>query len=133
MIRLLDSNVLIQLMRGRNAAVAARFEAIRSDRTCICSIVRTELVFGALRSRAPVENLESVRTWLARFESLPFDDSAADHAAAIHANLAAQGTVIGVADMLIAAIALAHEAVMVTHNTREFARVPGLLLEDWEA
>lgn len=63
---------------------------------------------------------------------LPFDDRCAEEAAQIRANLAAQGKPIGPHDILIAATARAHDAVLVTHNIGEFARVTGLRLEDWE-
>jgi tRNA(fMet)-specific endonuclease VapC len=64
--------------------------------------------------------------------TLPFDDRCAEEAAQIRADLAAQGKPIGPHDILIAATARAHDAVLVTHNTSEFARVTGLRLEDWE-
>lgn len=64
--------------------------------------------------------------------SLPFDDRCAEEAAQIRADLAAQGKPIGPHDILIAATARAHDAVLVTHNTSEFARVTGLRMEDWE-
>lgn len=65
-------------------------------------------------------------------QSLLFDDICADHYAKIRADLQAQGKLIGGNDMLIAAIARAHNATLVTHNTGEFSRVMGLRLEDWE-
>ena len=67
-----------------------------------------------------------------QFVSLPFDDAAASVYAIIRAHLESAGTPIGPYDLQIAAIALANGLTLVTHNTREFSRVPGLLLEDWE-
>jgi tRNA(fMet)-specific endonuclease VapC len=66
------------------------------------------------------------------FPSLPFDDEAAEHYGRIRAELTTEGTPIGGNDFLIAAIALANGLTLVTHNTREFARVTGLTIEDWE-
>ena len=65
--------------------------------------------------------------------SLPFDDAAADVHARVRRHLESLGAPIGPYDLLIAAIALANGCTLVTHNTNEFSRVPGLSLEDWEA
>ena len=70
--------------------------------------------------------------FLNRFVSLPFDDQAQIHAAKIRADLADAGTPIGPYDLLIAAIALANNLILVTHSTKEFGRVHGLRIEDWE-
>ena len=64
--------------------------------------------------------------------SLPFDGNAAREFGEIRAYLARQGTPIGPYDLQIAAIAKAHDLILVTHNTREFSRVLGLRVEDWE-
>jgi tRNA(fMet)-specific endonuclease VapC len=66
------------------------------------------------------------------FESLPFDDAAARKYAEFRLTVNRLGTPIGPNDLMIAAVAAAHKAVVVTHNTREFSRIKGLLLEDWE-
>lgn len=99
----------------------------------LSAVTRAELMFSALRSARPAEDLASLRQFLAAFVSLPFDDAAAEHAARIRCDLAARGTPIGPNDLLIAATALAHDLTMVTHNTREFRRVVGLRIEDWQA
>ncbi|KYG01863.1 hypothetical protein BE21_55765 [Sorangium cellulosum] len=65
--------------------------------------------------------------------SLSFDDVAAERYAVIRAELEGRGQSIGANDLLIAAIALAHDLTLVTHNISEFSRVTGLRLEDWEA
>ncbi|HEV3257827.1 MAG TPA: type II toxin-antitoxin system VapC family toxin, partial [Gemmataceae bacterium] len=65
--------------------------------------------------------------------SLPFDDAAAAHYAPLRADLESKGTPIGPNDYQIAAIALANNVTLVTHNTQEFSRVVGLFLEDWLA
>ena len=132
---LLDTNACITWMRGGNS----RFEACAisrpqyAGRAVLCSVVRAELLFGAYRSQRRGENLERTNAFLAGFQSLPFDDDAAYRHALIRAELTAKGQLIGPNDLLIAATALAHGAILVTHNTAEFSRVPGLLLEDWEA
>ena len=67
-----------------------------------------------------------------RFVSLPFDDRGAEEYANIRAHLVAQGNTIGPNDLLIAATALANGLIVVTQNSTEFSRVPGLAIEDWE-
>lgn len=131
---LLDSNVLIQVLRARPAlaGLTGRVRALSREEGLICSVVREELLFGAARSREPARQLEVVRAFLAPMVSLPFDDVAADRAFAIRADLAAKGTPIGPHDIQIAAIALAHGLTLVTHNTTDFGRVSGLTCEDWE-
>ncbi len=64
--------------------------------------------------------------------SLAFDDRAAEEYGKTRAYLSSMGTLIGPNDLIIAATAVAHGCTLVSHNTREFSRVPGLLLEDWE-
>ena len=98
----------------------------------MCSVVKLELRYGALRSESVEKNLERQAEFLNRFVSLPFDDAAHDHAAKIRAELNRNGTPIGPYDLLIAAIALTHDLIVVTHNTREFSRVKHLKFEDWE-
>jgi tRNA(fMet)-specific endonuclease VapC len=98
----------------------------------VCSIVRAELRYGALRSAKPAANRAAVDALLAPYPSLPFDDAAADQYAAIRHHLESIGQVIGPLDVQIAAIALAHDCTLVTHNTAEFTRVPGLVIEDWQ-
>ena len=72
------------------------------------------------------------RTLRRQFDSLPFDDRAAEEYGKLRANLAVQGSLIGPNDLMIAATSLANGLVLVTHNTAEFRRVPGLTLEDWQ-
>jgi len=76
--------------------------------------------------------LSNQQRFLAAFVSLPFDDRAADAYGRIRAALASAGTPIGPNDLLIASIAEANGVMLVTHNTSEFSRVPGLSLDDWE-
>jgi predicted nucleic acid-binding protein len=105
------------LLFRRMTALLER-EAQAAD-TCI--VVKFELRFGALRSQSVEKNLEQQAAFLNRFVSLPFDDAVE----IIRADLAQTGTPIGPYDILIAATALAHDLILVTHNTREFGRVTG--------
>jgi tRNA(fMet)-specific endonuclease VapC len=98
----------------------------------LCSVVKAELYFGAHRSSRKRENLVLLESLFKVYASLPFDDRAAKIYGKIRANLAASGSPIGPNDLLIASIALAGKAVLITHNTCEFQRVRGLKIEDWE-
>jgi tRNA(fMet)-specific endonuclease VapC len=100
----------------------------------LCSVVLGELSDGAIRSGPANEakNRALIAQLRSQFTSLPFDDRAAEEYGRIRAHLLLQGTPIGPNDMLIAAIALANGLTLVTHNTKEFSRVPGLMLEDWQ-
>ncbi|MBK7647445.1 MAG: type II toxin-antitoxin system VapC family toxin [Betaproteobacteria bacterium] len=132
MIYLLDSNVCIHLLNGRHTTLIQRFRQYDPRQTVLCSMVKAELMRGALRSQRVELNLERLAIFFAPLKSLPFDDSAADHFARVGAELMKRGTPIGPNDLVIAATALAHQVTLVTHNTAEFSRVPGLRLEDWE-
>lgn len=82
--------------------------------------------------RESKKNLRVLHVFFNTVSSLPFNDRCAEEAARIRADLASQGKPIGPHDILIAATARAHDAVLVTHNIGEFARITGLRLEDWE-
>lgn len=127
----LDTNTCIDALRGTRPALASRFAALTPEDIRVPAMVRAELVYGALRSSDPARSKRAVQRLLAPYVLVSFDAEAADHYADIRARLDAEGTPIGPNDLVIAATARAHGLVLVTHNTAEFARVPGLQLEDW--
>jgi tRNA(fMet)-specific endonuclease VapC len=129
---LLDTNVCAMYLNGRSASVRDRILSTPSDEMAVCSVVKAELFYGAMRSNNPDRTLERQQNFLGRFVSLPFGDEAALIGGRVRAHLASSGTPIGSYDLLIATIALANNLTLVTHNTREFERVDGLQLEDWE-
>ena len=98
----------------------------------VCSIVKAELFAGAGKSQMPVQTLAKQQIFLNQFISLPFDDAAAMIYGPMRAQLEMVGIPIGPLDMLIAAIALANNLIVVTHNTAELGRVSRLTVEDWE-
>lgn len=130
---LLDTNTCIQYLSERSASVVAKVNKLEEGEAVVCSVVKAEMLYGALRSRNPERTSDEQRGFFALFDSLPFDDAAAEHYARVRADLSARGTPIGANDLIIAAIALANDLTLVTHNTREFERVLGLRTEDWEA
>lgn len=129
---LLDTNTCIRYLNGTAPGVLQRMQRISPQQIAVCSVVKAELFFGAMRSSDPIRTLTRQRRFLDQFVSLPFDDAAAEEYARIRADLTKQGTPIGPNDLLIAAIALARQATLVTHNIGEFGRVAGLAIEDWE-
>jgi tRNA(fMet)-specific endonuclease VapC len=129
---LLDTNTCIELLRQPDSEIARRLLATDPDEIALCAVVKAELLYGAHRSLHRDDNLKLLEELFSQFVSLPLDDYAAEAYGRIRAQLAAAGAVIGPNDLKIAAIALAHNLALVTHNTREFSRVEGLQLEDWE-
>lgn len=129
---LLDTNACIRILNQGHSEIARRFESCAPYDIALCSVVKAELLFGARRSSRIDENLRLLDAFFSPLESLPFDDRCAEHYAILRAVLASQGNPIGPNDLLIAAIALSNDATLVTHNTAEFRRVPGLRIVDWE-
>ena len=129
---LLDTNVCIALERGRDQRLRDRVASHPLHSLCICEIVWAELRVGTFLAVDP----ELARLKIEPFSyliSFPFDRAAAECYAEIRSRLQREGRLIGGNDMQIAAIALAYGLILVSHNSREFSRVPGLLLEDWQS
>ena len=99
----------------------------------VSSITVAELEFGAAASKRQGDNFKRLERFLLDLEVIAFDRESARPYGPLRAALQAQGMPIGPMDFLIAAHALALKAILVTNNTREFLRVPGLALEDWSA
>ena len=132
MIYLLDTNTCIQYINQRNSSVLKIMRTKKRSDLVICDIVKFELYYGAYKSQRREKNLELLSELFAEFLSLPFDGNAARTAGMIRTNLESKGTPIGAYDLQIVAIALANNLILVTHNTREFSRIEGLIIEDWE-
>ncbi len=130
---LLDTNTCVEYLRNRNQLVVQRLRATPPDQVRLCSVVLGELHYGAHRSARPADNLALIATFVAPFSCLSFDAAAAEEFGRVRTSLAAAGFPIGPYDLQIAAIALVNRCTLVTHNTTEFGRVPGLQLEDWQA
>jgi tRNA(fMet)-specific endonuclease VapC len=130
----LDTNVVVAILAGRSPSVRGRFDEARLVGTpIVLSVIALfELQFGAANSARPESNSHVLNAFLeSGVEILSFDREDATEAAAIRAHLRALGKPIGPYDILIAAQARRRGAVLVTSNTREFQRVPGLLVVDW--
>lgn len=97
----------------------------------VSSITKCELYAGSGSSQTPQTSRAKQDRFLIRFVSLPFDDAAARFYGMIHSNLRKRGRLIKVPDMQIAAIAMARSLTVVTNDTDDFGRIPGLDIEDW--
>jgi tRNA(fMet)-specific endonuclease VapC len=129
---LLDTNVCARYLNGRSLLIREHLQSTNVEDIAVCSVVKAELFYGAMKSNNPQITLARQQEFLNLFVSLPFDDSTALVYGRIRAELLASGTPIGPNDFQIAAIALTHNLTLITHNTREFSRVSGLVIEDWE-
>ena len=133
----LDTNVAIALLNGRPPQVRTRFDAARDAGTSIAlsSIVYHELMYGAAASARRRENEEKIALFIAtsRIALVDFNEADSAEAADIRADLRRRGTPIGPYDVLIAAQARRAGRALVTANTSEFTRVPGLQILDWAA
>lgn len=128
---LLDTNVRIEYLRGRNLPLRERMRAMDPELVLTCSIVVAELLYGAFRSNDVPGNLRLIEEFLADVETIPFDDESAHAFGLLKSNLQRKGMVIGPYDLQIAAVALVHGLTLVTGNVGEFSRVDGLTIENW--
>jgi len=127
---LLDTNTLIYFFKGQGR-VADHLFGVTPGEVAISSISLYEIEVGIAKSAQPAKRRRQFDTFLASVSVFPFDRTAARAAAALRVDLERRGLPIGPLDNLIAGIALAHRATLVTRNTREFSRLPGLALMDW--
>ncbi|MET3817186.1 type II toxin-antitoxin system VapC family toxin [Pantoea sp. UYEF8] len=131
---MLDTCICSFIMREQPEAVRKRLEqaVLRGNRIVISAITYQEMRFGATGPKASPRHVQLVDEFCTRLDAvLPWDRAAVDATTEIKAALAAAGTPIGPNDTAIAGHAISADAVLVTNNTREFERVPGLALEDW--
>jgi tRNA(fMet)-specific endonuclease VapC len=129
---LLDTNACIRILNGRSESLVTQLRRRTPSEIFLCSVVKAELIYGAFRSARAAENLRLLRRFFEPFDSLPFDDACAETYGRIRTDLERAGTPIGPNDLVIAATAVAHKLTLVTANTREFERVIGLSLENWD-
>lgn len=129
--RLLDSDTAIRLMKYQPSHIR-RLAELRVSDVFISSITYHEIYYGALHSGNPDRHFKLLKTLTDTITILPFTVASSKRSAEVSESLAARGTPIGPLDTLIAGHALEHELTLVTGNTREFSRVEGLPLENWD-
>ena len=135
MIYMLDTNILIYLIKNKPPAIAARINALDRDaELCMSFFTYAELLKGAERSTRKVQVLRQInqltQTIPVEYDTNP---SLCEHYATQFTQLKDAGTPIGANDLWIGCHALSRDATLVTHNLREFERITGLRLEDWAA
>jgi len=129
--RTLDTNICSTVLRKRPQQMVERFRQLDRQQLWLSAIVAAELRFGAeklgsSRFRASVE------AWLSGFELRDWPLAATHHYACLRAQLEAKGTPVGNLDLMIASHALAEDSVVITNNAREFHRIPGVAVEEWQ-
>jgi len=127
---MLDANAVIAIVK-RNHRFGERLRRHGKAELAVSAIAMHELYFGVYRSDRVEQNLNALTA--IDIAVVEFDEAAAARAGEIRADLMREGRIIGPYDTMIAGHALARDLTLVTHNIREFERVPGLRLEDWEA
>ena len=128
---LLDTNICIYAINGKYPALKDYLLEIHPDEIAVSAITVGELEYGAAKSRWGDRTRRIKHAFLANYRILPFTERDAVLSGQLRALLASSGMPIGAYDIMIAAQGLAGNYSIVTHNTREFERIPGLALEDW--
>lgn len=128
---LLDTNAIIFALKDSEGCSALRIGQTPHDDMLICAVVEAELYHGATKYDRPTRRASVLDAFLKPFRKLPFDSACVPDYTRIRDYLERSGQIIGSNDLMIAAIALTHGLTVVTNNSREFQRVPGLKVEDW--
>jgi tRNA(fMet)-specific endonuclease VapC len=129
---LIDTNTCIFLENKKPIHVLEKLRSVLNKDVYLSSVTIAEMQFGVYNSQNIEKNRISLTQFLAPFQIIDFDDRDAEHFGKIRAELKQKGELIGPYDMLIAAQALARRLILVTNNTKEFRRIPELVIEDWK-
>lgn len=127
--KLLDTDVCVEILRGNQRVIEHRLAT--PDDVATTWITACELAYGAAKSARPKENQKLVDGFLATLVVHGLDRIASQHFGALKARLERSGRLLADADLLIAAVALAQQAALVTGNRRHYERIPELRMEDW--
>ncbi len=127
--RLLDTDVCIEILRGNTEVIEERRQTV--DKVATTAMTAGELYFGAAKSDAPKSNRKVVDEFLATLDIFGVDRLAARKFGEIKATLERRGEGLADADLLIASVALANGAIVVTGNRSHYDRIPGVEIEDW--
>jgi len=128
---LLDTNICIYLMKNTYPKMADKLFSYQPELFAISSVTVYELAYGAAKSNWGERSKNNMAMFLAPFTIIPFSSEDGMTAGYIRSYLEKEGKLIGPYDLQIAAQALTRNMILITHNTKEFIRVPGLKIEDW--
>lgn len=128
---LLDTNICIYIIKQRPESILNRFEQLDKGQLYISVITLAELQYGVEKSTSKRFNQDIVDEFCSLTKVLIWDKACAKSYGKIRSYLESKGTPIGNMDLLIAAHALSINFILVSNNIKEFARVPGLLYENW--
>jgi tRNA(fMet)-specific endonuclease VapC len=126
----LDTDILIYFLKGHEKVVE-HINYISLDKISMTIVNHTELLFGAFNSAHQKKNFDKIQAFLKQLNVLPFCEDASHIFAHQKALLKKQGKIIADLDLMIASIALKHERILVTNNTKHFVRIKGLKMENW--
>ena len=127
----LDTNICIYYLTGKYSVITGNIKNTDPIHIKIPSIVKAELIVGALKSKKRNENLRFINTFLSYFEIVPFGDNESEIYAEVRTNLEKAGKIIGPNDLIIASTVMANNGVLITNNDKEFKRVKNLRIENW--
>jgi len=127
---MLDTDIAIYVIKNRPVVARVRFRQ-HQGQLRVSSVTVMELMYGAEKSAQPERNLRDIEGFSQRLEVLHYDERAAFHTAQIRAESEKSGIPIGAYDQMIAGHARSCGLVVITNNTREFQRVPGIRVENW--
>ena len=128
---LLDTNICIYLIKSKPVQVLEKFLSQEIGEIGISAVTVAEMQYGVQKSQFPQQNQAALDKFLMPLSMLDFDLAAAEQYGKIHVTLEQKGIPIGAYDLMIAAQAVSQDVILVTNNVREFARIPGLRLENW--
>ena len=128
---MLDTDICSYVMKRSNDLLLKRLQKVLVGDVCVSVVTKSELLYGVEVSPRRQQDETALNAFLTYIEVLEFPDKASSHYAQIRAHLKKAGTMIGGNDLFIAAHARSLGITLVTHNTREFSRVPKLAVEDW--
>lgn len=127
----LDTNTCIYFLNGTYERIRVMLLSLSPKEVAIPAIVKAELLLGAYKSKKKEENLRKVELFLEAFSIISFEDQMTYVYAEIRSELEKKGRLIGPNDLLIAATVKSLNGILVTNNTKEFTRIPGLMVENW--
>ena len=128
---LLDTNTCIYIINRKPPSAVDRIRSKQPEDIAVSTVTIAELEYGVYRSQKIDQNRIALLEFLVPLTILDFDQGAAAVYGSIRSSLEARGTPIGPMDLLIAAQAMSHGLILVTHNEKEFSRVDGLGIENW--